>query len=106
MKFQILNNEELGFFDDNGNKTATIKISGSNNLVLNPSGSGDIILGDNDTVNDIEIGISSTPSNFVYLGGLPTSDPRVLGQLFQTSSGAIGIPQISGSYQVVLISQG
>lgn len=105
MKFQILNNEELGFFDDNGNKTATIKISGSN-LVLNPSGSGDIILGDNDTVNDIEIGTSLTPSNFTYLGGLPTSDPGVFGQLFQTSSGAIGIPQISGSYQVVLISQG
>jgi hypothetical protein len=69
MKFQILNNEELGFFDNNGNKTATIKISGSNNLVLNPSGSGDIILGDDDTVNDIEIGISSTPSNMTFLGG-------------------------------------
>ncbi len=68
MKFQILNNEELGFFNDNGTKKATIKISGSN-LVLNPSGSGDIILGDDDNVNDIEIGISSVPSSMTFLGG-------------------------------------
>ena len=103
MKFQILNNEELGFFDDNGNKTATIKISGSNDLVINPSGSGNIILGDDDNVNDIEIGTSSTPSNFIYLGGLPTTDPQVIGQLFQTGSDAIGA---TAGFQVVCISQG
>jgi len=102
MKFQILNNEEIGFFDNNGNKTANITTSGSN-LILNPSGSGDIILGDNNTVNDVEMGISSTPSNFTYLGGLPTSDPGVYGRLFQTSSEAIGA---SAGFQVVLISQG
>jgi len=102
MKFQILNNEELGFFDNNGNKTATIKISGSN-LILNPEGGGDIILGEGSTVNDIEVGVSSTPSNFIYLGGLPTSDPEVLGQLFQTSSSAIGA---TAGFQVVLISEG
>jgi hypothetical protein len=102
MKFQILNNEELGFFDDNGNKTATISVSGSN-LILNPSGSGDILLGNDSTVNDVEMGIPSTPSNFTYLGGLPTSDPGVYGRLFQTSSEAIGA---SAGFQVVLISQG
>lgn len=102
MKFQILNNEELGFFDNNGTKTATIKTSGSN-LVLNPSGSGDIILGDNDTVNDVEIGIPSTPTNFTYLGGLPTSDPGISGRLFQTASDAIGA---TAGFQIVCISQG
>lgn len=102
MKFQILNNEELGFFDDSGNKTATIKISGSN-LVLNPEGSGDIILGEGDTVNDLEIGISSTPSNFTFLGSLPTSDPEVAGRLYQTGSDAIGA---TAGFQVVCISEG
>ena len=43
MKFQILNNEELGFFDDNGNKTATIKISGSNDKLLPASEDAKII---------------------------------------------------------------
>lgn len=102
MKFQILNNEELGFFDDNGVKKATIKVSGSN-LILNPSGSGDIILGEDNIVNNIEIGISSSPSNFIFLGSLPISDPQVVGQLYQTGSDAIGA---TAGFQVVCISQG
>ena len=68
MKFQILNNEELGFFNDVGNKTAVIKMSGSN-MVFNPISSGDIIMGDNNVVNDIEIGIDSISSNMTFLGG-------------------------------------
>lgn len=68
MKFQILNNEELGFFNGVGNKTAIIKMSGSD-MIFNPISSGDIIMGDGNTINDIEIGIDSISSNMTFLGG-------------------------------------
>ncbi len=69
MKFQILNNEELGFFDSNGVKKATMKISGSN-LIIDPiDNGGNIIMGEGETVNDLELGITSTPVNMTFLGG-------------------------------------
>jgi len=68
MKFQILNNEELGFFNTSGNKTATIQMSGSD-LLLNPSASGNVILGSDSIINDIEIGIDEASSNMTFLGG-------------------------------------
>lgn len=69
MKFQILNNEELGFFDSNGVKKATMKISGSN-LIIDPiDNGGNIIMGEGETVNDLELGIASTPVNMTFLGG-------------------------------------
>lgn len=69
MKFQISNNEQIGFYDNNGNLTSIIKPSGSN-LVINPiSSDGNIELGQNNTVNDIELGNLSTPINMTFLGG-------------------------------------
>ena len=69
MKFQILNNEELGFFDNNGNKKAIMKLSGSN-FIIDPVDTGtNIIMGQGETVNDLELGIVSTPINMTFLGG-------------------------------------
>ena len=69
MKFQILNNEELGFFDNNGVKKAIMKLSGSN-FILDPVDTGaNIIMGQGETVNDLELGIASTPVNMSFLGG-------------------------------------
>ena len=69
MKFQILNNEELGFFDNNGNKKAIMKLSGSN-FIIDPVDTGaNIIMGEGETVNDLELGIVSTPINMTFLGG-------------------------------------
>ncbi len=69
MKFQILNNEELGFFDDNGVKKALIKLSGSN-FVIDPIDNGsNIIMGQGNTANDLELGILSLPINMTFLGG-------------------------------------
>ena len=69
MKFQILNNEELGFFDDNGIKKALIKLSGSN-FVIDPIDNGsNIIMGQGNTANDLELGILSLPVNMTFLGG-------------------------------------
>jgi hypothetical protein len=68
MKFQILNNEQIGFYDDGGNLQAIIKPSGSN-LIIDPVTGGNIELGQNNIVNDVEIGITSMPSNLTFLGG-------------------------------------
>jgi hypothetical protein len=68
MKFQVLNNEQIGFYDDSGNLQAIIKPSGSN-LIIDPVAGGNIELGQNNVVNDVEIGITSTPSNLTFLGG-------------------------------------
>jgi hypothetical protein len=69
MKFQILNNEELGFFDDNGVKKALIKLSGSN-FVIDPIDNGsNIIMGPGNTANDLELGILSLPVSMTFLGG-------------------------------------
>jgi hypothetical protein len=69
MKFQILNNEELGFFDNNGNKKAIMKLSGSN-FIIDPVDTGaNIIMGEGETINDLELGIASTPINMTFLGG-------------------------------------
>jgi hypothetical protein len=103
MKFQILNNEQIGFYDEVGNLSSIIKPSGSN-LIIHPiSPDGDIELGQEGIVNDIEVGNLATPSNFTFLGSLPTTDPGVAGRLFQTGSEAIGA---TAGFQLVLISQG
>ena len=72
MKFKILNNEPLQFYDSNANLTGTIKISGSGgDLYITPeSGSSrDVIIGDSTTVGDVEIGGTSSPVNLRLLGG-------------------------------------
>ena len=69
MRFQILNNEELGFYDNNGDKKAILKLSGSD-FILDPVDTGaNIIMGNGETVNDLELGIASTPINMTFLGG-------------------------------------
>jgi len=69
MKFQILNNEELGFFDNNGDKKAILKLSGSD-FILDPVDTGaNIMMGQGETINDLELGIASTPINMTFLGG-------------------------------------
>jgi len=69
MKFQILNNEQIDFFDVNGNQKAILKLSGSD-FIINPvENGGNIIMGESNTVNDLELGIASTPINMTFLGG-------------------------------------
>lgn len=69
MKFQILNNEQIGFYDNSGNLTSIIKPSGSNLVISPTSPDGDIELGQNGTVNDVELGNLATPVNMTFLGG-------------------------------------
>jgi len=130
MKFQILNNEQIGFYNESGNLTSIIQPSGSN-IIINPiSPDGNIELGQNGVVNDVELGNLATPVDMTFLGGgtitpngntlyigdpnlgdsiiinnltLPISDPGVAGRLFQTGSDAIGA---AGGFQIVCISRG
>ena len=71
MKFQILNNEPVNFYNANGDLVGTIEISSSGDMIIRPeSGSSkDIILGNSDTVGDVEIGIPSSPVNLTLKGG-------------------------------------
>lgn len=68
MKFQILNNEQIEFYDEGGNLKATINVS-NDDLVIEPAApDGNIVFGEN-TVRDVEIGSVSTPAKLDFLGG-------------------------------------
>jgi len=71
MKFNILNNEPIQFFNAEGVLVGTIQISGSGDMIIKPeSGSSrDIILGDQNTVGDVEIGLPSAEANLKLMGG-------------------------------------
>ena len=71
MKFNILNNEPIQFFNAEGVLVGTIQISGSGDMLIRPeSGSSrDIILGDQTTVGDVEIGLPSAEANLKLMGG-------------------------------------
>ena len=71
MKFNILNNEPIQFFNAQGVLVGTIQISGSGDMIIKPeSGSSrDIILGDQTTVGDVEIGLPSAEANLKLMGG-------------------------------------
>ena len=70
-KFNILNNEPIQFFNAEGVLVGTIQISGSGDMIIKPeSGSSrDIILGNRDTVGDVEIGLPSAEANLKLMGG-------------------------------------
>jgi hypothetical protein len=71
MKYQILNNEKIQFFNTIGHLMGEIFVSGSGDLVILPkSGSdNDIILGDQSTAGDVEIGLPSAESTLKLMGG-------------------------------------
>jgi len=72
MNFDILNNKPLEFFNQDGELMGKIFISGSTgDLYLTPvSGSdGDVILGNRDTVGDVEIGLPSAETSLKLMGG-------------------------------------
>ena len=71
MKYQLLNNEPLQFFNSAGELIGTIEISGSGDMLIRPeSGSSrDIILGNQDTVGDVELGLPSAESTWKFMGG-------------------------------------
>jgi len=71
MKFRVLDNEPLHFYNANGDLMGTISVSGSGDMIIRPeSGSNrNIIIGDPETAGDIEVGLSSAAINFKMLGG-------------------------------------
>tara|TARA_B100000497_G_scaffold35460_1_gene41564 strand:+ start:1256 stop:1867 length:612 start_codon:yes stop_codon:yes gene_type:complete len=71
MKFKIIDNEPLQFYNSAGELTGTIQISSSGDMFIRPeSGSSrDITIGDPDVASDVEVGLVSAPVNFTMLGG-------------------------------------
>jgi len=71
MKFKVLNDEPVQFYNASGDLMGTISVSGSGDMIIRPeSGSNrNIIIGDPETAGDIEIGLPTAPVNFSMLGG-------------------------------------
>ena len=72
MKYQILDNGLIEFFNTAGNSTAKIELSGSD-LIIKPtsaSNDGNIILGnENSSTTDVEFGIAAVPVTLKLVGG-------------------------------------
>ena len=71
MKFKILNNEPLHFYNTYGDLIGTISVSESGDMIIQPeSGSTrNITIGDPNVAGDVEVGLVSAPVNFTMLGG-------------------------------------
>lgn len=72
MNFDILNNKPLEFFNESGELMGKIFISGSTgDLFIAPvSGTnGDVVLGDRNTVGNVEIGLPSAETTLKLMGG-------------------------------------
>jgi len=71
MKFQLLNNEPLKFFNPSGELMGTIDISSSGDMFIRAeSGSSrNITIGDQNTAADVTLGITSAPVDLKFLGG-------------------------------------
>ena len=71
MKFKILDNEPLQFYNSVGELTGTIQISSSGDMFITPkSGSSrDITIGDPNIAGDVQMGLVSAPINLELLGG-------------------------------------
>lgn len=70
MKFRILKNEPLEFYNEAGDLTGQVIISGSGDLIIRAeSGSRDVIIGDNTTTGDVEIGTTAAPVTLKLMGG-------------------------------------
>lgn len=70
MKFRILKNEPLEFYNEAGDLTGQVVISGSGDLIIRAeSGSRDVIIGDNTTTGDVEIGTTAAPVTLKLMGG-------------------------------------
>ena len=70
MKFRILKNEPLEFYNESGDLTGQVTISGSGDLIIRAeSGSRDVIIGDNTTTGDVEIGTTAAPVTLKLMGG-------------------------------------
>ena len=71
MKYQILNNEPIQFYNSAGELMGTISVSGSGDMIIRPeSGSSrDIIIGDPNIAGDVQMGLVSAPINLELLGG-------------------------------------
>ena len=71
MKYQILDDNRIVFFNTAGDKTGEIFVSSSGEFFITPtSGSNrDIIIGDRETVGDVEIGLPSAEVSLKLMGG-------------------------------------
>jgi hypothetical protein len=71
MKYQILDDNRLVFFNTAGEQTGEMFVSSSGDFFITPtSGSNrDIIIGDRETVGDVEIGLPSSAVALKLMGG-------------------------------------
>ena len=72
MNFDILNSKPLEFFNESGELMGHVFISGSSgdlHLAAVSGSNGDVIIGDRNTVGDVEIGLPSAETTLKLMGG-------------------------------------
>ena len=71
MNFDILNSKPLEFFNESGELVARMFVSSSGDFHISPASSSnqDIIIGDRNTVGDVEIGLPSAETTLKLMGG-------------------------------------
>lgn len=71
MNFDILNSKPLEFFNESGELVAKMFVSSSGDFHISPASSSnqDIIIGDRNTVGDVEIGLPSAETTLKLMGG-------------------------------------
>ena len=70
MKFQVLDDNRIQFFNSNGQITGELFVSESADMFLRPlSASGDLILGNNEVAGSVEIGNPNIQSTLKLMGG-------------------------------------
>ena len=105
MNFDILNNKPLEFFNESGELMGKIFISGSSgDLFIAPvSGTnGDVVLGDRNTVGNVEIGLPSAETTLKLMGGgLISANGQTLtiGDSTVGDSVIIGVPITASNVQ-------
>ena len=108
MKYQILDDNRIVFFNTAGDKTGEMFVSSSGDFFITPtSGSNrDIIIGDRETVGDVEIGLPSAEVALKLMGGgtlsangntLNIGDPNVGDTVVINAASFLG--SFSGSFQ-------
>lgn len=112
MKFRVLNNEPLQFYNDQAVLTGTIQISSSGDMIIRPeSGSSKtMIFGDTTTTGTVEFGTTAAPVTLNVLGGglltsngntltigAPGDTIKLVNTIFTQSIAVTGSVNVSGS---------
>jgi hypothetical protein len=102
MKFQVLDDNRIQFFNSNGQITGELFVSESADMFLRPlSASGDLILGNDEVAGSVEIGNPNIQSTLKLMGGGTISsngNTLTIGDISSGDNVILNSNQFSGSF--------